>query len=519
MSDLHSPSEQSASPHFEDVVRERITRRGALQALVVLGGGAAATLATSGAAQAAPGYAPGELTFDALPLNTADQISLSPGFKHDVIISWGDPVVPGAPAFDVDNQTAGAQAQQFGFNNDYIDYIPLSDRPGRPQRGLLFVNHEYTSANMMFPGVTAAFPKPTWPATTAEQKRIEIEAHGASIVEVALNGNTWSYDPSSPYNRRITATTPMTITGPVAGNVHMRTNADPTGTSVKGMLNNCGGGSTPWGNTLTAEENFDQYFSNLTGLITAAGAETDPAIKALKQYAANNASVFGIPVGPSGRGWETVDSRFDMRQEWNEPFRFGWIVEIDPLDPTSMPKKRTALGRFKHEAAAGVTAPNGQYVVYMGDDQRNQYIYKFVSSGTVQADRAANDGLLDSGTLYVAVYNADGTGTWKPLVFGTDPLVSPAFEDQADVLIRTRGAATLLGGTPMDRPEDVEVSPTSGYIYAAMTGTSRAVANAANPRKDGIADPDSARGGHIIEMRESNGDHTGTTFTWEIFML
>jgi uncharacterized protein len=299
----------------------------------------------------------------------------------------------------------------------------------------------------------------------------------------------------------------------------MQTNADPTGTTVKGMLNNCGGGYTPWGTILTAEENFDQYFSNRNNLDAANPADS-AAVQALKLYAKNNASVFGIPTGTSSRGWELVDSRFDMRVEWNEPFRFGWVVEVDPYNPSSTPKKRTALGRFKHEAAATHQASNGKLVVYMGDDQGSQFIYKFVSSATVGSSAAANVDLLDSGTLYVATFNNDGSGTWSPLTFGTGPLTAPTYEDQADVLIRTRTAAAALGGTPMDRPEDVEVNPVSGFIYAAMTGTSRTVANAANPRISNVAtDPNSSRGGHIIEIRETGNDHTSTTFQWEIFML
>ena len=508
------------APDFEEVVRQRMSRRGALKAMMVVGGGTAGALATAGRASAAP-YAAGELTYDALALNTNDQVSLSTGFKHDVVISWGDPVVPGAPAFDINNQTPAAQAQQFGFNNDYVDYRPLPYGSTTSTSGLLWVNHEYTSAQMMFPSALAqTIPVGTFSTaafTTNTEKLTEIEAHGASIVEVSLNVGTgvWSYNPASTYNRRITGSTPMAISGPVAGNVHLRTAADPTGTTVKGMLNNCGGGYTPWGSILTAEENFDQYFSWRDGVPAAGTPE--------QIYARANASVFGIPVGASSRGWELADTRFDMRVEWNEPFRFGWIVEVNPYDATSTPKKRTALGRFKHEAAAGTTATNGKYVVYMGDDQAGQFIYKFVSSANVDTyNQAANANLLDNGTLYVATFNSDGTGTWSPLTFGTGTLVAPTYEDQADVLIRTRTAAASLGGTPMDRPEDVEVSPSTGYIYAAMTGTSRTVANAnaANPRASSAAtDPNSARGGHIIEIRETGNNHAGTTFSWEIFML
>ena len=483
--------------------------------MVVLGGGAAGAVALSQRAAAAPTvYDAGELTYDALKLNKVDAVSLTGTFRHDVVISWGDPVVPGAAAFDIDKQSESSQAAQFGFNNDWIGYYPLPGYDSADStRGLLFVNHEYTSANMMFPDVTY-IDFDSIGATSDEQKRIEIQAHGASVVEVSLDESTgtWSYEQSSRYNRRITATTRMKITGPVAGNVHLRTNADPEGTKVLGMLNNCGGGTTPWGTALTAEENFDQYFSNRSLL--------DPAGDPLKQYAKANASVFGIPAGPSNRGWELVDPRFDMTKEWNEPFRFGWIVEIDPYDPKDVPKKRTALGRFKHEAAAGVKAKSDEYVVYMGDDQVGQCIYKFVSNGRVKKQRQANTTLLDKGTLYVATFKSDGTGTWSPLTFGSGPLVSPAFSDQADVLIRTRTAAVALGGTPMDRPEDVEVSPKTGYIYAAMTGSARSAADAANPRvSNAKTDPNSSRGGHIIEIREDADDHTSTTFSWEIFIL
>jgi hypothetical protein len=503
----------SAALPFEEIVRQRMSRRGALKAMVVVGGGAGGASMLSGTV-AATSYAPGELAFDAIALNTADQVSEAAGFRHNIIISWGDPVLAGAPSFDINTQTAAKQAMQFGFNNDYTDFRPLPYGSTNSTHGLLFINHEYTSANMMFPGVSYSGYNSA-AATSAEQKLIEIEAHGGTVIEVVLNTATgnWDYVPTSSYNRRITGSTPMMLTGPAAGNVHLRTNADPTGTAVKGMLNNCGGGSTPWGNVLTAEENFDQYFANRGSI--------NPGTDALKLYAQANASAFGMSSGPSARGWELVDGRFDMAQEWNEPFRFGWIVEIDPYDPMSTPKKRTALGRFKHEAASTVTANNGKLVVYMGDDQAAQFIYKFVSAGTVDtSSRTANDGLLDTGTLYAAEFKNDGTGVWKPLTFGTGPLVAPAFEDQADVLIRTRAAAVALGATPMDRPEDIDVSPITGYVYAAMTGTSRSSATAANPRLSNVAtDPNSSRGGHIIEMREDGGDHTSTTFTWEIFML
>ena len=520
MHEAPGPSD-SSSPAFEAVVRERMSRRGALGVLAVLGGGAAGVALGAGRVSAhddppSP-YPRGELRFDALPLNNDDQVSTAVGFKHDVVISWGDPVVPGAPAFDIENQTAATQTVQFGFNNDYVDFRPLPYGSSRSKRGLLWVNHEYTSANMMFPGVTyAGFNSAS--ATSSEQKLIEIEAHGGSIVEVRLDrdANAWSFEPSSPYNRRLTGSTLMQISGPAAGNVHLQTNADPTGTTVKGMFNNCGGGNTPWGTIVTAEENFDQYFSNRESFG--------------RRYPGEGASLRRTPrrTRRCSVSWPDEFPRFRTRRRSlrhagsNGTSRSGSDGSSKSIPTTSHRRRRSA----PPSAASSTRLPPvssrraRKYVVYMGDDQAGQFIYKFVSADKVSNRRERNADLLDSGTLYVATFNADGTGVWKPLTFGVGPLVAPTFEDQADVLIRTRNAAAAVGATPMDRPEDVEVNPVTGYVYAAMTGTSRATADAANPRKSDVAsDPDSARGGHVIEIREDRNDHTSTSFRWEIFML
>jgi secreted PhoX family phosphatase len=308
---------------------------------------------------------------------------------------------------------------------------------------------------------------------------------------------------NSRFNRRLTGFTPMDITGPAAGDMMMRTSADPTGRRVLGTLNNCAGGNTPWGTVLTAEENFNQYFANVNAM-------PDGQLKTAHQR-------YGVPGGASGRRWEAFHDRFDCAKEPNEPNRFGWIVEIDPYDPNFVPKKRTALGRTKHEAGTCAIAPGGQVAVYSGDDERFDYLYKFVTANRYSAtDRAANLNLLDEGTLHVARFDANGTGVWMPLVFGQGPLTAAnGWRNQADVLIRCRQAGDALGATRMDRPEDVEVNPVTGKVYMALTNnTNRTAAQVdrANPRA-------SNRNGHVIEIVESGNDHAATTFRWEIFML
>jgi uncharacterized protein len=500
MSDLNAHT----SPTFEEIVATRLSRRGALKAMMVVGGGVVAAGAVSKPAGA---YAPGDpLAFDPITPNSGDVITVPVGFSHNVLIRWGDPVLPGAPAFNLAAQTPAKQAQQFGFNCDYVDFRPLPYGSTNSTEGLLHVNHEYTDPVMMFPGYVNGSP-------TADQIDIELHAHGSSVVKVSRNADgTWLYDANSSYNRRLSGFTPMTITGPAAGDVRLQTADDATGTQVLGMLNNCGGGWTPWGTILTAEENFNQYFANNNTC-------PDAAAKA-------NHTAYGLPGTASPRRWETRYPRFDMSNAGsvNEPFRFGWIVEYNPYDPTSVPKKRTALGRTKHEAAAGVKATNGKYVVYLGDDERFQYLYKFVTAGTVSASTTMNDNLLDSGTLYVAKFGADtnagdagdgGSGEWIPLIFGQGPLVAPAFASQADVLIRCRQAAASLGATPMDRPEDVEVSPVTGKVYMACTNN----VNRTAAQIDGVNPRAANRAGHIIEIEETGGDHTALTFSWDIFML
>jgi hypothetical protein len=496
----------STAPTLGDVIARRFGRRDVLRGAL-----ATAAIAAAGPVLGAPprpAFASGgSPTFTEIQHGMDTTHHVAPGYDADVLIRWGDPVLPGAPPFDPLGQTAAAQAMQFGYNNDYLGYVSLPAGSRGSTHGLLCVNHEFTSKEVMFPGVGRPDAKELdFSRITRQLVEIEMAAHGASIIEIRRGADgKWAVVADSRYARRITALdTPMRLSGPAAGHDRMKTKADPTGTRVVGMLNNCAGGITPWGTYLTGEENFHGYFWGR--------AEGTPEERNHKRY--------GVP----GRwyNWGAHHDRFDVGKDPHEPNRFGWIVEIDPYDPTGTPVKRTALGRTKHEGAESIVNRDGRVVLYSGDDEGFEYVYKFVSDGRVDPNnRAANLGLLDTGTLFVARFDADGTVTWLPLVWGAGPLTPDnGFGSQADVLIETRRAADLLGATPMDRPEDVEPNPVTNRVYVILTNNTRRKADDPNPRRrPNRANPRAGNEwGHIIEMAPPDGDHAALKFRWDILV-
>ncbi len=493
----------SDNPTMGEVIAARFNRRdilrGALAATAISATVSPLALAAAGKARAAGGTS--AFNFKEVAAGVDEKHHLPEGYDADILIRWGDAVEKGAPAFDPMKQTAAAQAKQFGYNNDYVGYVPMQGAANPSEHGLLVVNHEYTSEELMFPGLKGAqdTKEAAFQQMTKALVDIEIMAHGGSVLEIRKTNGKWQVVGDSRYARRITGETECAISGPAAGHDRMKTSYDPAGRKVRGMLNNCAGGVTPWGTWLTCEENFNGYFS---GKLPDGHPE------------AANAKRYGVP--SNWYNWGQYYDRFDVSKEPNEPNRFGWVVEIDPFDPNAVPVKRTALGRYKHEGAANVVNKDGRFVVYMGDDERFDYVYKFVTEGRVDTqNRAANRDILDRGTLYVAKYNADGTGEWIPLVQGQGPLTEAnGFRSQADVLIETRRAGDLVGATKMDRPEGTEVNAKTGKVYVMLTNNTRRKADqvdAANPRAENAF-------GHIVEMLPDGGDHASARFRWEVLL-
>ncbi|WP_058235931.1 PhoX family protein [Devriesea agamarum] len=517
----------SSNEYFRDIAEAALSRR------VLMGAGAAGALAlalnlpgSTPSAQAAGSSAlgvdqarlghrglssPGGTPLRFAPIAPVpaetDRFITPPGFAWRPVIRWGDPLFHDSPEFDPDHQSAEAQRMQFGYNNDYTE---IQEVPGsRGRRALMFVNHEYTNENIMFPD-----------DMPADQKaRIGMEAHGLTVVEIARKNrrSPYSYVRGAKLNRRFVSDTTYRLTGPAAGHPLLRTVQDPGGRTVHGTFGNCSGGLTPWGTFLAGEENFNGYF------VTNGTSAED------KRY--------GLTSEPTVRGWEKVEDRFDTRKAGyeNEKNRFGWIVEVDPWDPTSTPRKHTSLGRFKHEGANVIIAKDGRVVAYSGDDERFDYLYKFVSRAKYRPhDRAHNLTLLEEGDLYVAKFfgdspaseidgsgtvpsdgRFDGYGCWLPLVVGGKSAV-PGMS-VAEVLVNTRLAADKVGPTKMDRCEDVEPSLHSGRVYVACT-------NNTDRGKDGKAGPDEVnprarnRDGHVVEIDE-RGNHSSQRFAWNLLLV
>lgn len=432
------------------------------------------------------------LTFAEVPRGLTANHVLAPGYSAQPLLRWGDALFEDSPPFDPHALTPEGAAKQFGYNCDHIQFFPLN---GSTHHGLLCVNHEFTNVELAFPGSRS-------PEQLSRTEQLtDMQMHGASVVEVRQEGGQWRVVKGA-YNRRITASTPMELRGPAAGDVRLQTSADPTGRRVLGTFANCAGGKTPWGTYLTCEENVDVFF-HLGGYD---GAELA------------NHTAFGLGHALYHR-WDLADARFDVASEPREPNRFGWVVEIDPHHPDSTPTKRTALGRIKHESATCALAADGRLAIYTGDDEHFQCLYRYLSHGRVRiGDAKHNDTLLDDGVLSVAQFHDDGTLRWLPLVFGQGPLTPEnGFASQADVLIETRRAAILIGGTPMDRPEDIEVHPQMGCVYVSLTkNPERTSADSVNRRA-----PDPM--GYVLEIapartKGNQAHHEADVMRWDIFL-
>jgi hypothetical protein len=508
--------ERECSPALRTLLERRLNRRRLLERGAELAAFGIATRSLR--AQTA---ATSSLTFPRIAPSNADAVIVPGGYRADVVLRWGDPLFADSKAFDARAVARGAllapdaataQAGQFGYNCDGIGLFALDET-----RLLLCVNNEFPSPALMFPGWVEAREARAVGAFVREHPSVVAymqAAVGLTVVELE-RAERWRYVRGSRYNRRITTHTAMEIAGPARGHVLLNPRRDAAPLAF-GTLGNCAAGTTPWRTCLTAEENVDDYFGN------GAAARLDAATELAHRR-------FGFRQRDSAYRWEHADPRFDAAVNPAESLKFGWIVELDPFDPTSRAKKRTALGRFKHEGATTVISPDGRAVVYMGDDQQFEYFYKFVSRGRFDAARpAANRDLLDDGALYVARFDDDGSGTWLPLVHGAHPELTAerGFASQGDVVLRCREAADRLGATPLDRPEDVAVNPRTGSLYVACTqnlGRDEGVVEVAGRTLDTRTDRASPRApntaGHIIELIERNADAAATAFKWEIFLL
>ncbi|XOV78235.1 MAG: PhoX family phosphatase [Aestuariibacter sp.] len=488
--------QHNTSPVFQAVLSARLSRR---QALKGLGASSAAVMiAGCGISYQADRQSNGavdSLNFTELPHGLDTDLKVAEGYHPQVLVRWGDPIFADAPDFDPHNQSEHTQVQQFGFNNDFIGFVSLPLGSNNSDHGLLVVNHEYCRSSMMFPGSPAEIE------LTREQARTNMMAHGLSVVEIRKDSSgNWQLLKESQYTRRITPETEMMMTGPAAGSQRLKTPDSPDGKRTFGTYGNCAGGVTPWGTILTGEENIDYMFG---GDFSASGEQ-------------ENYERFGMRSEFRG-SWGLHHDRFDMSKTPAEPLHAGWVVEIDPYDPDSIPKKRTTLGRFKHEGANIFINADNRVVAYTGDDQRFEYLYRFVSSGRYQPDnREANMTLLDDGILYCAKFDAEGKIRWLPMVYGQGPLTAEnGFHSQADVQLDCRKAADLLGATQMDRPEDVEVNPVTGRVYVMLTNNSRRQAtqtDGPNPRAEN-------HGGQILELAPVDGDHCADEFDWDLLLV
>ena len=478
-----------AQTDFEALAEKAMSRRGFLGRGVAFGAAAFVMGATGQTPLPARAATP-RFGFEPVAANGLDTVTVPRGYSWHVVARWGDPMWSNSIAFDQATRGTGAsQELAFGDNNDGMSLFADGER------SVLAVNNEYVNNNIIYGGAGTGRPE------NADDVRKGKAGHGVSIVEIVQIDGRWSIVVDSPCNRRITADTPMEITGPARGHEWMKTAADPSGTSSKGTWNNCGNGRTPWGTYLACEENFNGYFST-----------SDPEFRITAEF-----KRYGVGRKDRGYDWAAVDERFDTARHPNEPNRAGYIVEIDPLDSSSTPKKRTALGRFKHENAEVVLAANGQVVVYMGDDERGEFLYKLVSDDSC-VEGGDNRDLLENGKLFAARFADDGRGEWVELTPASTGMAS-----QAEICIHTRLAASAVKATTMDRPEWVAASPKKAEVYCCLTNNKN---RGVKPNAGGDAAPvggpnprEKNKYGQIVRWTPDGGDHLADGFGWDLFVV
>lgn len=477
---------------FDDVVERAISRRGFMGGALAFGSGAAVMGTAMLRGTTAMAGQSDRFAFDPLPIQTDGTVHVPEGYSWDMLVRWGDPLFSDAPAFDpVTGVPTEGSDRVFGENTDGMELFNVGGRE------VIAVNSEYANRKINLPVDQEGVP-----ASAGDVLRLQ-NFQGVTVFELAEGDDGWSVVVDSPFNRRITHNTPMSIDGPAAGHDLMKTADDPTGTMSLGTMNNCGAGRTPWGTYLTCEENFNGYF----------GATGD-----LPTEAATAAGYTRYGIGTDGWGYDyhKWDARFDVSTNPNEPHRVGYIVEIDPADPTSTPVKHTALGRFKHENAAYALAPDGRLIVYMGDDERGEFMYKWLSRD-LYVPGGDTSTLLSEGQLYAAKFNDDLTGEWAALTPAATGMT------QAEIAIFTRTAASAVGATTMDRPEWVAVNPRAVEAYCCLTnnknrgvkpnaGGDDTSANGPNPREVNNY-------GQIVRWRPSGDNHASNTFEWDLFVM
>ncbi|MBN2761234.1 MAG: PhoX family phosphatase [Rhodobacteraceae bacterium] len=488
---------------FDRVVEKAISRRGFLTSVLAFGSAAAVMgtglmTSTSAQAQAAAGA---RFPFKPIGIQTDFAVHVPEGYEWKVLARWGDPLFSDADGYDV---TEGGPVEMsdrvFGENTDGMETFSFQGHE------LIAINHEYANRRTNLPAAQDGTP-----ANAGDVLKLQ-NLQGVTVMEVREGADGWEVVKDSPFNRRIHHNTPMALVGPAAGHDLLKTEADPTGTAALGTLNNCGSGKTPWGTYLTCEENFNGYFGSTEASVDQKPIEMSPSFQR-----------YGISAAGWGYDYHKWDARFDVSKNPHEPNRHGWVVEIDPTNPNSTPIKHTGLGRFKHENAEVVVANDGRVVVYMGDDERGEFMYKFVSNG-VFTPGGATDGLLDDGTLYAARFSEDGTGEWVALTEETTGM------PLAEILVFTRMAASKVGATTMDRPEWISVNPNAAEAYCCLTNNSRRgtmnddgtprtnaggdvmAVNAPNPRETN-------RYGQIVRWRPENADHASDRFAWDLYVM